>query len=425
MLPRPALACALLLSACLATGEAPAAPAPSSNAGKRGTYQADLKRFANYKYWVCVPTSYSDDKPAGLHLYFHGQGGHTGAPHFGQWQNDFLEPFNLIGINMQYLDGDNMKDTAGKVEAAQDAISQTMADYKVVLRGVVACFSGGGLPSGGLYAKVAAGPPTAQWPFNHACLYGSNYRTGLHNGFGMSWFIGLGGGEWTLANLGDTQTARMSDLLGLEAKGGTPDIHLRIEKEKGHAISAADVTAAAAQFHRSDLAAGRFLHEPSWTGKSRPLAALANSLQLGAAETAIAKILKVANLPEDERSRIDRLKLLVDARVEAILKLMPSLIADDAVLASWYGGIFSGQLKGHPRAKELKDLLAAAGKDPAARKQAQAREAFLKGWPGFLNGGGPQLQQPLKNAPLLTQIAELAGEKSLTGIMAREFLLLK
>lgn len=417
---RPALVlCALAL---LAAGEPlPAAPAPSANAGRKGEYQADLKRFGNYKYWVHVPAAYADDNPAGIHLYFHGQNGQTGAQHFGQWAPHFLEPFNLIGINMQYLDGDNMKDTAGKVEAAQDAIAQTMADYKVVPRGVVACFSGGGLPSGGLYAKVGAGPPTAQWPFNQACLYGSNYRTGINNGFGMAWFIGLGGGEWTLANLGQTQTARFSDLLALEPKGGTPDTRLRIEKEKGHVISDADVAAAASQFRRSDLATGRFLHEPSWSGKARPIAALANSLQLGAAETALAKALKAATVDQD----LERLKAKLDARVEAIFTLMPQLIAEDAVLASWYGGIFAAQLKGHPRAKELRDLLAAAGKDPAARKQAQAREAFLKGWPGFLDGGGPQLQQPLKNAPLLEQIAAAAGEKSLTGIMAREFLLLK
>lgn len=414
-------ACLLLLAI---TGWPGDAPAPSANAGRRGTYQADLKRYAQYKFWVCVPTGYSEDTPSGLHLYFHGQNGQSGAPNFGQWQGAFLEPFNLIGINMQYLDGDNLKDTAGKVEAAQMAIAQIMADYKVVLRGTVSSFSGGGGPHGDLHAKVA-GLPSPLWPFTHASLYGSNYRTGIGDGLGMSWFIGLGGGEWTLASLGATQSSRMGELLGLALKRGSPDAYLRIEKEKGHSISNADVASAATMFRRSDLAQGRFLHEPSWTGKAKPLAALANSLALGQADAAIAKALKSETLPPEDRERITKLKTLVDARVGAVLVLMQELSASDAVLANWYGAVFSAQLKGHSRAKELKELLAGMAKDPAARKQLQAWEVFAKAYPSVIDGGGPKLKQPEKSVPLLEQILALAGERSLAGTMAREFLLLK
>ena len=121
-------------------------PAPSANKGRVGTYQAKTS-VAGCNYYVYVPRSCSDANPAGLHLFFHGQTGQGGAPDFGLWARDFLEPQNLIGINMQYLDGDNMKDTPGKVAAAVEAIEQVMADYKVIQgRGVVASFSGGGLP---------------------------------------------------------------------------------------------------------------------------------------------------------------------------------------------------------------------------------------------------------------------------------------
>ena len=104
---------------------------PSANKGKRGSYQCHTS-IAGCDYWVCVPASYSDDKPAGIHVFFHGQNGQGGAPNFGQWQKAFLEPFNLIGINMQYQDGDNAKDTPGKVAAAREAIGQTLADYKII-----------------------------------------------------------------------------------------------------------------------------------------------------------------------------------------------------------------------------------------------------------------------------------------------------
>ncbi|HUS57118.1 MAG TPA: hypothetical protein VM141_00570 [Planctomycetota bacterium] len=124
------------------------APAPSENKGKTGTYQMKTSSEGN-NYYVCVPKSYSEGNPAGIHLYFHGQGGHGGAANFGQWAGPFLDSQNLIGINMQYMDGDNQKDTPGKVASAIEAVLQTMADYRVIPgRGVVCSFSGGGLPHG-------------------------------------------------------------------------------------------------------------------------------------------------------------------------------------------------------------------------------------------------------------------------------------
>ena len=144
------LAALLLLLAPLTAGaqagQIPPAPKPSANAGKKGQYQSKTSR-PGYNYNVYVPASYSDENPAGLHLFFHGQASQGSAKYFGQWAANFLDKFNLIGINMQYEDGDNAKDTEGKVKSAQEAVAQTIADYKIVPgRGVICSFSGGGLP---------------------------------------------------------------------------------------------------------------------------------------------------------------------------------------------------------------------------------------------------------------------------------------
>src|SRR5258706_2689622 len=114
------LAAAILILGPLEAGSqagppARPAPKPSENAGRKGTYQAKTSR-GGYNYYVCVPAAYSDENPAGLHLFFHGQNSQSAAPKFGTWPRSFLDPHNLIGINMQYEDGDNARDTEGKVK---------------------------------------------------------------------------------------------------------------------------------------------------------------------------------------------------------------------------------------------------------------------------------------------------------------------
>ena len=149
-----------------ANPQAPLPPKPSPNAGKKGTYQVKTSK-AGYNYYVCVPPGYAEENPAGLHLFFHGQNGQGGAPNFGQWAKHFLDKYNLIGINMQFEDGDNAKDTEGKVKAAQEALAQTIADYRIVAgRGVVSSFSGGGLPHALFYDGQAKNGRSATWPFS-------------------------------------------------------------------------------------------------------------------------------------------------------------------------------------------------------------------------------------------------------------------
>ena len=148
-------ALAAVLAGAVAAGEKSAAKKakpetvkPSANAGKLGEYNAPTS-VGDYSYHVHVPQGYSEQNPAGIHLFFSGQGGCSDNKWFGQWAKFFLEPFNLIGINMKYPDGDNMKNLEGKVKAAQEAIAQVEADYRIVIgRGAIASFSGGGMPHG-------------------------------------------------------------------------------------------------------------------------------------------------------------------------------------------------------------------------------------------------------------------------------------
>src|SRR5579862_9830334 len=192
------------LAGAQANPQTPPAAKPSANAGKHGQYRCKTSR-AGYDYNVYVPAGYSEESPAGLHLFFHGQNGQGGAGNFGTWATHFLDRFNLIGINMQYEDGDNAKDTEGKVKSAQEAVAQTIADYKIVVgRGVVSSFSGGGLPHALFYDGQAKGGRGSAWPFCHAAMYSSNYRTkpAQQKVTPMTFSISVGQGEWTLASLG-------------------------------------------------------------------------------------------------------------------------------------------------------------------------------------------------------------------------------
>lgn len=428
---KPILAAAVVLCCTALSAAEPARPAagpvPSANAGKRGTYQVDLVDNAQNKYWVLVPDSYQEDgRAAGIHLFFHGQGGHTGAQNFNQWKARFCEPHRLIGINMQYLDGDNLKDTAGKVAAARQAVLQVLADYQAVPRGAVASFSGGGGPHG-LWWGQATAQPTPAWPFTHCSLYGSNFLAATADGRGYSWFVGVGGKEWGMAKptLGESQCARAVELLAgaLKRKGG-PDVRLRIDKDKGHSIAEQDVAEAAEQFRRSDLALAPFLFEPAWKGKARAIAATANRLALGQAAGELDKALAAKDLAEDAKAELERLRGALDERVEAVLALMKELTESDTVLAGHYGALFTAQLKGHARAKELAALLAAMAKAPAARDQGRAFEGFAKLLPACV-GPEARLQKPEVNAAQLEQAAKLAGERSLTARNAQDLLSLR
>jgi hypothetical protein len=398
---------------------------PSANLGRPGKYHVDCMK-AGYGYWVCVPVSYSEDHPAGLHIFFHGQHGQGGAPEFGQWESTFLKPYNLIGINMQYMDGDNMADTSGKVDAAQEAIAQTIADYKIIVgRGVVSSFSGGGLPHSLLASKESKvrGP---LWPFCHSALYSSNYRVDASQGTPMSWYIGVGTEEWTLADLGPDATRRTEELYQAQKKGASPDVHFKIIPGKGHQITAADVQESASAFPRSDLAYAPFLYAPDFAEPDlRTPVALANGLVLGPAQAALAKLNAKKGLADAVKAKVALITAAIDERLSAISALATQLASDDPTLSAYYLPLFQAECKGTPIEKSLHALLVTLSKDKAATRSLLAHDEFIAVFPALLTGGGasPTLM-PDKVAPLMELVKALAPT-SQTGRMAAEMLLLR
>ncbi|MBM4018577.1 MAG: hypothetical protein FJ288_09665 [Planctomycetes bacterium] len=403
---------------------APASPQPSENKGRTGSYECKTSRAA-YNYYVYVPKSYSDENPAGLHLYFHGQGGGGSAPHFGQWARHFLEPQNLIGINMQYTDGDNGKDTAGKVEAALEAIRQTMADYKVILgRGACGSFSGGGLPHEKLldkFSKHAPGGP-APCPFNHAALYGSNYWADPTAAAApMSWFVGVGTKEWDMGQptLGASQTRRAEQLFAAALKGGCADAYFKVTKDKGHSISDADVRDSAAQFRRSCLAFAPFLYEKDYPEPQlAPLAKAANALALGRAAAALERLAADPKADAALKARAAALKKKVDDRIGAALALLRELAEQDPPLCDYYTNIFMQQLGAHPAAKDALAALAAARKKPDFQPALAACVQFWTNFKGMITG---QALAP-GAARFLEDARARAGDESLLGKMAAELM---
>ncbi|HUR38771.1 MAG TPA: hypothetical protein VM222_04735 [Planctomycetota bacterium] len=402
-----------------ANPQPPAPPKPSANAGKKGTYPVKTSR-PGCNYYVSVPSSYSDANPAGLHLFFHGQSGQGGAPNFGAWSKHFLEPFNLIGINMQYEDGDNMKDTEGKVKAAQEAVAQTIADYKVVPgRGVICSFSGGGLPHALYYDGQSKGGRSATWPFCHAALYSSNYRSkpAHQKTTPMTFAISVGQGEWTLATLGADGLARMTELMGDTAQGAPSDLYFKVIKAKGHSIADEEVGESAHGFRRGDLAFAPFLYAPDYPEKEfKAVVDECQALALGRAIAALDR------LPEALKAKGAPIREKINARVQAILGVAKEIADGDPVLTVFYGPLYSRQLQGLPEAKELKETLSAGAKRPSHARTLALVPMFQKSYRSFFDGNG--MMTPAQ-APFLEQVKSIAGPGSQMGRMAADYLLLK
>lgn len=406
----------VLLTAALAEPQSSQGPRPSEDAGRLGKYMRSTSK-KGYNYFVYAPKSYSAENPAGLHLFFHGQGSEASAKAVEHWAPLFLDKYNLVGVNMWYQDGDNTIDTEGKVRAAQEALAQTMADYKIVAgRGIVCSFSGGGLPHAMLYDREARNGRGPSWPFSHASLYSSNYRSRpAHNRqVPMSWLIAVGQAEWHLASLGDDGKARFSELLGDAPQGGSSDLCFKVIKGKGHVLATEEMEEASRAFRRSDLAYAPFVYAPDFAQKElRGAVEAANQLQLGRAAGLL------------EKASTDAAKALrakVDARVQAILALMRELAEDDPVLCAAYGGLFLKQFQGHPEMKALKEIVSTAARSKAHAKAAAALPLFQKNVTSFFDPKGMLVPA---QAPLVEQIRELAGEKSQLGRMAADYLKLR
>lgn len=390
----------------------PAPPQPSKNQGRQGTYQVPTTIGA-YNYWVCVPASYDGKQPAGLHLFFHGQNGQGGAKEFGGWRSAFLEKHRLIGINMEYTDGDNQRDTEGKVKAAQEAIAQVTADYKVVQRGAVASFSGGGLPHGLLLDQVGKAR-SAQWPFCHSTLYSSNFFRDPTAAAPMSWCITIGTEEWSLANLGQTAVARAGELYLASTRGGNPDIRF-VMTRKGHTIPGEDVAASSKTFPLSDLAFGAFLHAPDFAEKElRAIVEQANRQQPSTAGAALAKLLAKPTIDAVLKAKGEALQMQIAARLDQLATALSSLPAEDPVLAAYYGPLLLAQLKGDAREKELKSAVTGGLKAKEAQAALAAHAELAKQWTALFGGGGNPGIVPDKKA-LATSLTPLLPAASRAG----------
>ncbi len=426
--PTRSVFCAMvlfLIASVLSAANDPLDPgpiAPSANKGRVGTYHVDQPN--GYGYFVWVPASYGDSHPAGLHIFFHGQNGQGGASNFDGWQGPFLDAYNLIGINMQYMDGNNMSDTIGKARAAHRALLQTIADYKIVVgRGVICSFSGGGLPHSVL-ANAFSRTRGVDWPFCHSAIYSSNYRTDASQGCPMSWFVSVGTQEWGLATLGQDGTARTCELYAAAKRGACPDVHFKITKDKGHTIIPEEVAASAQEFARSDLAFAPFLYVPDYQEPALRAATRAcEALALGPASSTLAKLKAKPTTPPALLPKIDAIQALVDARIERILAVSKDLCGDDPVLASYYLPIYLDQVRGTPAEKELRNEMAVAGKTKGFNATLQAYAAFTKIFSSLLHGGASPVPSNDHVGDLRTLVAML-DKGSETGVMASEILAL-
>ena len=240
----------------------------------------------------------------------------------------------------------------------------------------------------------------------------------------MSWFIGLGGKEWNKFSIGQSQTARMAELLADTNHGGCPDLYLRLEVPRDHTIAAGDVKASAVMFGRSSVAFTPFVYPADYPERElQPIVASCNDLALGKAATALQTLIARKTTKPALNDKAQELKTLLDERVDAVLKLSQQLSRDDPVLFAWYSSLFTQQLAGHPRAKELGTIIASAKKDRKTQAVAAANWAnFVQGFPNLFSGK-PDLKPGA--ADFLKQVKENMPAQSSLGTMAGEFLELK
>lgn len=412
----------------------------SENKGRTGEYMVKTDN-PKINYFVCVPSTYSDTNPAGIHVHFHGGGDdwEKSAPKFGSWRKTMLERFNLIGINMQFLPGVDSLKTHGTptVEPTRAAIEQVMADYKIVNgRGTISSFSGGGWAHQSFVKKYGQSKSKENfWPFNHSSAYSSNYylNSALSDPRGvkaMTWLVTCGRSEWLVGGtvrLG-FQTSTLYDSLLREAeRGGSRDVLFKTIPGKPHWVDAREVVVSAELFNRSDIMLAPFVYEPDFGERELlSIAKTANARRLGEALSAVEKI-PGAKSPKngdgrdgsDRSVRAAQLREMIERRVEAVLKMLDELAEKDPVVYVYYASLAAGQLAKTPHEKSLRAALAEMQKKVEYRNAQQAGKLLAENFMDLFQEKGAL--NPAKK-PVLEQILQLAGERSLVGGMAAEFL---
>ncbi len=388
-------------------------PEPSEHEEQRGKYRVKDPE-TGYHYYVKVPSSYEKNRPAGIHLFFHGQGGHKGASSFHQWNKHFLEPYRLIGINMQYMDGDNSKDKQKKAKAAMNAVAQVMADYRVIPRGVISSFSGGGIPHAVFYNR-RGGAIGWKWPFNHSALYSSNFWKTVRDQ-SMSWYVEVGGKEWNLADLGSTNSDVYRNLIQMANR--YPEFMLNIEPKQGHTIS--DVSQSARMFHRSDLARSPFLWAPGYEHRTtRQIARRANQGKLGSAFGDIDRELNGGSLKKPLEKELKRLRTLIRKRADQMVSVCENLADRDALLFTYYSKTFKAKLQGMEAGKRIRELIRkhdGGEYRERVRMSAKVRQQLLR----LVKDG--RIKNPDKNKERVKNVLETISNQSLTGRVLKQLL---
>ncbi len=423
---------AVCLAIVLALGAQSWAAAPSANKGRRGTYKCATSR-PNYSYFVRVPSTYSERNPAGIHVYIHGDGcANTAEPYLDLFSKFFLEPHNLIGIDVEFDDNTNWVDVDGKAAAVMEAVEQTIADYKVIRgRGVLSSHCGGANTHCAVIEKYGAGPArSASWPFSHCAAYAPRFDRSAKLAPEMSWFLCASDGEWAGASIGADAVARMQDLMARAAKGECADVYLKPTKGQQHWkvfgsdarwLDDRDLAESSRIFGRSDLAFSGFLYEPDFAESELvPIVKAANALHLGPAAAGLDKLLARKDLASDLRAKAELVKAKLALRVETVLALSRQMSVEDPVLWCWYSKVFTRQLAGHPRETEFRRVV-----PPTLEQERVASWGFsqfsARAGDWFLPAG---MLRP-ESVNIIRDLRARVGARSSLGRMAGEFLMMQ
>jgi hypothetical protein len=297
-------------------------------------------------------------------------------------------------------------------------VAQVIADYRIVVgRGVVASFSGGGIPLGLWWRTDGAKAGTLGFPFTHVSIHSSNFRAPITDTSRTSWFISVGTEEWGLAKLGETQCRAATGAYAC-AKKGTLDIDFMISA-KGHSIPDAEIARSAALFGRSDLALGPILaaSEATTPGTAKHVQG-ANAHALGATLAALDGALARKDVDPANAAAMTAIKARLDDRVATMTALVDRLATDDPALAAYYGRQFIAMLGAHEAGKAMGRRLADIGRTAEAKACAKAHAAFVDVFPALFSGAQSLTGE---HKDLLAQLAAIGPKDALVARMCREF----
>jgi len=150
--------------------------------------------------------------------------------------------------------------------------------------------------------------------------------------------------------------------------------------------------------------------------------AAANKLQYGPALKALKMVLQNQRAAPDLMAAAEDLQRRFDDRIGEIFTLLNELAENDLILFDYYAPRFLKQLEGHPRKKDVQALIAATQHKPAYAAALDAKKKFVAGYPYVDERSGKLDRGKIAD---LKFVRQAAGEKSMTGLMAADFLALE